>query len=247
MDLLPAIDLRSGRVVRLHQGEPTRQTVYGDDPVAVAERFVEQGARWIHVVDLDRALGAGENVATVRRIAARVASRVQLQLAGGFRNLELLRAGMDLGAARIVMSTAAVADPSFVPAAVAAVGGERLAVGIDVRQGLVALRGWTETTSRRAEELARQVMTQGITTLIYTEITRDGMFTGPDLPGAVALQRLGIRVILSGGVASIRDIRATCEAGLAGIIVGRALYEGRLSLPEGLEAAACAPSGGESG
>jgi phosphoribosylformimino-5-aminoimidazole carboxamide ribotide isomerase len=241
VDLLPAIDIRSGRVVRLSQGEPTRQTVYGDDPVAVAERFVGEGARWIHVVDLDRAFGTGNNLESIRRIATRVASKVRLQLGGGFRSLELLRAGADLGAARIVIATAAVTDPSFVPAAVAAIGAEVLAMGIDARQGFVALRGWTETTSRRAEELARQVMAEGIGTVIYTDIGRDGMLSGPDLSGAAALQNLGVRVIASGGVGSTEDIRAACQAGLAGIIVGRALYEGRLSLPEGLAAATCSP------
>jgi phosphoribosylformimino-5-aminoimidazole carboxamide ribotide isomerase len=241
VDLLPAIDIRSGRVVRLSQGEPTRQTVYGDDPPAVAERFVEQGARWIHVVDLDRAFGVGENFEIIRRIAQLVEPRVSLQLGGGFRTLDLLRAGVDLGVSRIVIGTAAAADPTFVPAAVAAVGAERLAMGIDTRDGFVALRGWTETTSRRAEELAQLVMAEGIQTVIYTDISRDGMLGGPDLSGAVALQRIGASVIASGGVAGASDIRAACQAGLAGVIVGRALYEGRLSLPEGLAAAACSP------
>jgi phosphoribosylformimino-5-aminoimidazole carboxamide ribotide isomerase len=239
VDLLPAIDIRSGRVVRLRQGEPTRQTVYGDDPVTVAERFVEQGARWIHVVDLDRALGVGDNLPTVRRLAQRLASQVHLQLGGGFRTLDLLRSGLDLGVARIVIGTAAAADPAFVPAAVAAAGSARLAMAIDARNGFVALRGWTETSSHRADELAREAVREGIETLVYTDIGRDGMLGGPDLSGAVELQKIGARVIASGGVASSGDIRAACEAGLAGVIVGRALYEGRLTLPQGLEAATC--------
>jgi phosphoribosylformimino-5-aminoimidazole carboxamide ribotide isomerase len=175
----------------------------------------------------------------MRRLAQRVASRVRLQLGGGFRTLESVRTGLDLGVARIVIGTAAAADPAFVPAAVAAVGSERLAMGIDVRQGFVAVRGWTETTSRRAEELTGQVLAAGMETVVYTDIGRDGMLGGPDLTGAVALQKLGARVIASGGVAGTADIRAACQAGLAGVIVGRALYEGRLSLAEGLEAAAC--------
>lgn len=242
MDLLPAIDIRSGRVVRLIQGEPARQTVYGDDPLAVAEHFVEQGAHWIHLVDLDRALGAGDNLETMRRIAHKLASRVQLQLGGGFRSQELLRAGLALGVARIVIGTAAVTDPAFLPAAVAAVGAQHLAMGIDARDGFVALRGWTETTSRRAEELAREVLREGIQTVVYTDITRDGMLAGPDISGAVALQQLGARVIVSGGVSTTSDIRSACEAGLAGIIVGRALYEARLDLPQALAAADCSPS-----
>jgi phosphoribosylformimino-5-aminoimidazole carboxamide ribotide isomerase len=241
VDLLPAIDIRSGRVVRLSQGELTRQTVYGDDPVAVAERFVEQGATWIHVVDLDRAFGAGDNLPTVRRIAEQVASRVKLQLGGGFRTLDLLRAGLDLGVDRVVIGTAAAVDPAFIPAAVAAVGSEHLAMGIDARKGFVALRGWTETTPRRADELAREVVGEGIKTVVYTDIARDGMLSGPDLTGAVALQTIGVRVIASGGVASTDDIKAACEAGLQGVIVGRALYEGRLTLSDGLQAASCSP------
>ena len=240
MDLFPSIDIRSGRVVRLSQGEATRQTVYGDDPVAVAESFVQQGASWIHVVDLDRALGTGDNLPAVARIADRVGSRVRLQLGGGFRTLELVRAGLDLGAARVVIGTAAAVDPSFVASAVSATGSERLVVGIDTREGQVALRGWTETSTQRAEELARRVVADGIDTVIYTDIGRDGMLGGPDLAGAAALLATGARVIVSGGVASAEDIRGARASGLAGVIVGRALYEGRLTLSEAL--AACHPS-----
>jgi phosphoribosylformimino-5-aminoimidazole carboxamide ribotide isomerase len=240
VDLFPSIDIRSGRVVRLSQGEATRQTVYGDDPVAVAERFVEQGASWVHVVDLDRALGTGDNLPAVARIARRVGSRVRLQLGGGFRTLDLVRAGLDLGVARVVIGTAAAVDPSFVASAVSATGSERLVVGIDTREGQVALRGWTETSTQRAEELARRVVADGIDTVIYTDIGRDGMLGGPDLAGAAALLATGARVIVSGGVASAEDIRGARASGLAGVIVGRALYEGRLTLSEAL--AACHPS-----
>jgi phosphoribosylformimino-5-aminoimidazole carboxamide ribotide isomerase len=240
VDLFPSIDIRSGRVVRLSQGEATRQTVYGDDPVAVAERFVQQGASWIHVVDLDRALGTGDNLAAVAQIAKRAGSRVRLQLGGGFRTLELVRAGLDLGVARVVIGTAAAVDPTFVASAVSATGSERLAVGIDTREGKVALRGWVETSTERAEELARRVVADGIDTVIYTDIGRDGMLGGPDLAGAVALLATGARVIVSGGVASAEDIRGALASGLAGVIVGRALYEGRLTLSEAL--AACHPA-----
>jgi phosphoribosylformimino-5-aminoimidazole carboxamide ribotide isomerase len=240
LDLFPSIDIRSGRVVRLSQGEATRQTVYGDDPVAVAERFVQQGASWIHVVDLDRALGTGDNLSAVAQIANRVGSRVRLQLGGGFRTLELVRAGLDLAVARVVIGTAAAEDPNFVASAVSVTGSERLAVGIDARGGKVALRGWTETSTESAEELARRVVADGIGTVIYTDIGRDGMLGGPDLAGAAALLATGARVIVSGGVASVEDIRAALASGLAGVIVGRALYEGRLTLSEAL--AACQPA-----
>jgi phosphoribosylformimino-5-aminoimidazole carboxamide ribotide isomerase len=236
VDLFPAIDIRSGRVVRLSQGEATRQTVYGDDPVAVAERFVDQGASWIHVVDLDRALGTGDNLPAVARIVNRVGSRVRLQLGGGFRTLELVRAGLDLGVARVVIGTAAAVDPSFVASAASAMGSERLAVGIDAREGKVALRGWTETSTREAEELARRVVADGIGTVIYTDIARDGMLAGPDLAGAATLLASGACVIVSGGVATVEDIQGAYISGLAGVIVGRALYEGRLTLSEALTA-----------
>jgi phosphoribosylformimino-5-aminoimidazole carboxamide ribotide isomerase len=237
VDLLPAIDIRNGRVVRLSQGEVTRQTVYGDDPVAVAENFVAQGARWIHLVDLDRAFGAGDNIETMSRIAERMGSRVRLELGGGFRSLELIRAGLGLGAARVVIGTAAATDVEFVPAALAEFGSERLAVGIDARAGLVAVRGWTETSDLQATELARRIVKNGIRTVIYTDIDRDGMLRGPDLAGARALQRTGAQVIVSGGISSVADIRDAAKAGLSGAIVGRALYEGRLTLPEALAAA----------
>jgi phosphoribosylformimino-5-aminoimidazole carboxamide ribotide isomerase len=239
VDLLPAIDIRNGRVVRLSQGEQARQTVYGDDPLSVAERFVDQGARWIHLVDLDRAFGAGDNQPVVRAIAGRLATRVRLQLGGGLRSGDLIRAGLDLGLARVVIGTAAAIDSSFVPEMVASLGADRLAVGIDARDGQVALRGWTETSSQRAEDLARQVVRDGIETIIYTDIGRDGMLAGPDLAGAVKLRTTGASVVVSGGVSSSNDIRAACEAGLDGVIVGKALYEGRINLAEALQAATC--------
>jgi phosphoribosylformimino-5-aminoimidazole carboxamide ribotide isomerase len=243
VDLLPAIDIRNGRVVRLSQGERARQTVYGDDPVAVAERFAEQGARWIHVVDLDRAFGSGDNLSSVRRIAQRMASKLRLELGGGLRSMDQIREGLDLGFARAVIGTAAASEAAFVPEALAAFGAERLAVGIDARDGMVAVRGWTQTSTTRADELARRVVHAGVRTVIYTDIARDGMLSGPDLAGAMSLRAaVAAGVIVSGGVASADDIRAVCQAGLEGVIVGRALYEGKLTLPEAIQAASCSPS-----
>jgi phosphoribosylformimino-5-aminoimidazole carboxamide ribotide isomerase len=141
--------------------------------------------------------------------------------------------------ARAVIGTAAAVDPALVATALASVGAAHLAVGIDAREGRVALRGWTETSNTRADTLAKRVAGEGITTLIYTDIGRDGMLTGPDLAGALALQSAGAAVIVSGGVASAADIRAACQAGLSGAIVGKALYEGRLTIPEALVASAC--------
>ncbi|HJR16572.1 MAG TPA: 1-(5-phosphoribosyl)-5-[(5-phosphoribosylamino)methylideneamino]imidazole-4-carboxamide isomerase [Gemmatimonadales bacterium] len=242
MDLLPAIDIRNGRVVRLTQGEQSRQTVYGEDPIAVAERFAADGARWLHVVDLDRAFGTGENLTVVRQVARRMASALQLQLGGGLRSAELIHEALDLGFARVVVGTAAVSDVGFVPALLQTIDSKRLAVGIDARDGMVAVRGWTETSTTRAEELARRVVDSGIQTLIYTDITRDGMLSGPDLAGALVLQRTGGRVVVSGGIAGVADIEAACRAGLDGVIVGRALYAGRMTVPEAIQAAACSSS-----
>lgn len=239
MDLLPAIDIRSSRVVRLGQGEPTRQTVYGDDPAATAQAFLQQGAEWIHVVDLDRAFGVGSNLEIIGRLIQQVGSRARVQVGGGLRTLELISGVLELGAARVVIGTAAALDPDLVPRAIAALGAERLAVGLDARRGWVALRGWTETSSRTVPELAREVISHGIGTVVYTDIERDGMLSGPDIAGAVSVQKLGARVIVSGGVATVSDIHAACLAGIDGIIVGRALYEGRFSLADGLDAADC--------
>jgi phosphoribosylformimino-5-aminoimidazole carboxamide ribotide isomerase len=237
VDLFPAIDIRHGRVVRLSQGETTRQTVYGDDPATVAERFASDGAAWIHVVDLDRAMGEGENDAAVRRLVERVGARVAVQLGGGFRSLERVAAGLDLGVHRLVIGTAAATDPAFVAAAVATAPAGRLAVGVDTREGMVAVRGWKETSTVRAADLVERVLQEGIETVIYTDVSRDGMLAGPDLAGAAALRRLGARVIASGGVASVEDVRAARDLGLDGVVIGRALYEGRVRLADALAVA----------
>jgi phosphoribosylformimino-5-aminoimidazole carboxamide ribotide isomerase len=236
VDLYPAIDLRRGRVVRLSQGEPARQTVYGTDPLMVAERFVAEGACWIHLVDLDRALGDGDNDAVIAKVLAAVGGRVRVQLGGGLRSLERIEAGLGLGATRVVLGTAAVRDPELVRRAVARLGPERLAAGIDARAGLVAVRGWREAGGERAEAVARRVVADGVRTIVYTDIGRDGMLSGPDVAGAVALQAVGAAVIASGGVASLGDLRAIREAGLAGAIVGRALYEGKFTVGEAITA-----------
>jgi phosphoribosylformimino-5-aminoimidazole carboxamide ribotide isomerase len=241
VDLFPAIDIRHGRVVRLSQGEATRQTVYGDDPVAVAEGFAALGAQWIHVVDLDRAFGDGDNTAVVREIAARVGGQVRVQLGGGLRSVELARTALTPGVSRVVIGTAAALDPAVVPAVLALEGPERIVVGIDARDGLVAVRGWTERSALSAEALAQRVVADGVRTLIYTDVARDGMLTGPDLDGARRLQALGAGVIASGGVSGVEDIVAAREAGLVGVIVGRALYAGRVELREALAAAAATP------
>jgi phosphoribosylformimino-5-aminoimidazole carboxamide ribotide isomerase len=236
MHLLPAIDLRRGRVVRLSQGEAHRETVYGDDPLAIAERFAAEGAAWIHLVDLDRAFGEGDNTALVGRVIAGLGDRLRVQAGGGFRTLEAVERMLELGAARVVIGTAAVRSPELVPAALARAGAERLAVGIDARAGIVAIRGWREQSGERVDDLARRVIGEGIRTLVYTDVARDGMLAGPDLAGAAALRALGAEVIASGGIATLDDVRRVRDAGLAGAIVGRAIYEGRFTVREAVEA-----------
>lgn len=238
MDLYPAIDLRGGQVVRLAQGEATRETVYGHDPVAQAEEFVVAGARWLHIVDLNRAFGDGDNDSAIAEIARRFGDRLRLQLGGGIRDVARAEAVVQLGVSRVVIGTAAVDQPALVDAVVRALGGDRVAVGIDARDGRVAVRGWVETSAVRATELAARVAAQGVQTVIHTDIARDGMLSGPNFDEALALQAKGPRVIVSGGVASVADLRAVASAGLAGAITGRAIYEGRFTLSEALAALA---------
>ena len=235
MDLFPAIDIRGGRVVRLAQGEAGRETRYHDDPVAQAEAFLAAGARWIHVVDLDRAFGTGDNLAPIRAIASGLGARVKIQAGGGIRSLEALTAVLDLGVTRAVLGTAAVTDPALVPSALAQAGADRVVIGLDAKRGMVAIRGWVETTDLRVDEVCRRVLREGARTVVYTDVARDGMLAGPDLEGAKALTALGASVIASGGVSSLEDLRAVKEANLAGAIVGRALYDGRFTLVEALE------------
>jgi len=232
MLLLPAIDIRHGRVVRLSQGQAARETVYNDDPVAVAEWFVAEGAEWLHVVDLDRAFGEGDNSQLVQRVVTAVEGRAGVQLGGGLRSLPAIQQGLDAGAARVVIGTAAVRDPDLVPAALARAGVDHIAVGIDARDGVIAIRGWREAGGERAAEVASRVVEQGVKTLVYTDVSRDGMLQGPDIGGAIGLQAPGVGIIASGGIASLDDLRRVRDAGLAGAIVGRALYEGRMTVEE---------------
>lgn len=236
MELFPAIDIRAGRVVRLSQGEAGRETAYSTDPVAQAEAFIAEGAQWLHVVDLDRAFGTGENLAILRSIVQRVAGRVKVQTGGGIRSLDALRAVLELGATRAVLGTATVTDPELVPGALALATPEGVVIGLDAKDGKVAIRGWVEKTDLDVADVCRRVLNQGARHVVYTDVGRDGMLSGPDLEGALALRRLGAQVIASGGVSSLEDLRAVQRAGLAGAIVGRAIYEGRFSVSQALEA-----------
>jgi len=240
MDLYPAIDLRAGRCVRLYQGDFGRETVYGTDPVAVAERFSSAGARWLHVVDLDAARGEGSNLETVLAIARSVPARVQT--GGGVRDDALLVAGVD----RVVLGSLAVANREHAAELIAGYPG-RVAIGLDHRDGEVRVRGWEERSNVRLLDAERWPEFAQAAAFVVTDISRDGTMDGPDLENlAAALEATSVDVIASGGVGSLADIEAltSLEVGgrrLAGVIVGKALYEGRFSVEEAMAAcAACA-------
>jgi len=226
--LYPAIDIRAGRVVRLRQGDYADETIYGNDPVAVAVSFADAGATWIHVVDLDAARsGDPVNRPVVAAIAAAVAGRAQVQTGGGVRRLDDARAFADAGVARVVMGSAAVAEPELVDRVIPIVP---VAVGLDHRAGRLAVHGWTETTDATvAGALSRFA---GAEAFVITDIARDGLLSGPDLDGlrAAALVAPG-RVIASGGVATLDDVTALAALpGLHGVITGKALYERRFDV-----------------
>ncbi len=233
-NIYPAIDLRHGRVVRLRQGDPRQETRYADDPLAVARRWQEAGAEWLHVVNLDGAFGerGAENQDALGRI---LSTGLSVQFGGGLRDLAGIRRALDLGASRVVIGTAAVRDPALVEAALAAFGPERVAVGIDARKGQVQTHGWKEAAPVTAIELAQRWAGAGVRWAIFTDVARDGMGSGLNLKATTQLAlKTGLHVIASGGVASLEDVRQTYKAGLSGVIIGRALYEGQVALEDAL-------------
>jgi phosphoribosylformimino-5-aminoimidazole carboxamide ribotide isomerase len=241
-ELIPAIDVLGGRAVRLAQGSYERATVFSDDPGEVAERFARHSIPRLHVVDLDGARqGRPVNADALRRIVA-CAPGVPVQLGGGLRSLEAVEQALATGVDRVVLGTAALRDPALVREAARRFPG-RVAVGIDARDGRVAVSGWLETSDTRALELAPRFEQAGVAALVYTDIARDGMLAGPNLEATAALAAsVRIPVIASGGVASEEDVlRAAAfrDRGVAGIIVGRALYTGGLDLGRALARIAC--------
>jgi phosphoribosylformimino-5-aminoimidazole carboxamide ribotide isomerase len=238
-DILPAIDLRGGRVVRLQQGDFARETAFSDDPVAVARRFVDEGARWLHVVDLDGARsGTPAHAAVIRDLVGAVGDRAAVEVAGGLRTEESVAAVLSAGAARAVVGTAALRDPAFAGRLVVDHGADRIAVALDIRDGMALGEGWRDgAAGDPAEDVLRALADQGVTIFEATAIDRDGLLGGPDLQLLSRLVELGRgQVIASGGVSSVEDIRAVRELGCIGAILGRALYEGRLELASAIEA-----------
>jgi phosphoribosylformimino-5-aminoimidazole carboxamide ribotide isomerase len=236
MILFPAIDLKNGQCVRLRQGDMDRATVFNDDPAAQARAFEAQGFAWLHVVDLDGAFaGTSVNGAAVDAILKAV--RFPVQLGGGVRDMAAVEGWLAKGIARVIIGTAAVRDPAFVKAAARAFPG-RIVVGIDARDGMVAVEGWAETSTLAAADLARRFEDAGVAAIVYTDIARDGMLQGVNWEGTIGLANAtGIPVIASGGLASLDDIRrlvAPDATKLAGAITGRALYDGRIDPAEAL-------------
>ena len=236
MIIIPAIDLKAGQVVRLEQGRMDRDKVYSSDPAQVAKTFAKAGAELIHVVDLDGAFQKKPvNVAAVEAILK--ATSVPIEVGGGIRDLETIAFYLDRGVSRVILGTAAHRNPDLVRQAGEKFPG-RIVVGIDAREGKVAVEGWAETTSVSAEELARRYAGLGVRALIFTDIARDGMLTGPATASTRRLMKaVNIPVIASGGVKNlehIRELLPLAQAGLEGVITGRAIYEGTLDLAQAI-------------
>ena len=242
MDLYPAIDLRGGQVVRLEKGDYDRQTVYGNSPETVAGGFVSDGAGWIHVVDLDAAISGELTNTEALRSILRTASDagVKIQNGGGIRTTERIRMLLTEGIDRLVIGSAALKDWPWFEGVLddESIPNDRLALGLDTRDGRVAAQGWTEQLEMRATEIAQNVRGSGLGAIVHTDISRDGMLQGVNIEEtASVVAATDVPVIASGGVSSIDDVLRAKEIGCAGIILGKALYEGRVNLKDAIEAA----------
>ena len=236
MILLPAIDLYAGKAVRLKKGDYAEMTVYREDPVTLAAEMEAQGAEWIHIVDLEGAKsGLAPNLPIAREIARTTGLKVEY--GGGLRSLEVLEKCMDGGVSRAILGTAAVTDPDLLAAAVAR-WGEKIAAGADIREGKIAIKGWLETAEEGLEPFLDRMLAVGVHTAICTDISRDGMLKGTNRELYASLaDRPGPRLVASGGVSSLEDIRVLRALGLYGAILGKAYYTGAVDLREGIEAA----------
>jgi phosphoribosylformimino-5-aminoimidazole carboxamide ribotide isomerase len=234
MEIIPAIDIRGGKCVRLIQGDYARETVFSDDPVAMAKHWLEHGARRLHVVDLDGARdGEPRNLGVVERIAGAV--RIPVELGGGIRSEESAGRALAAGVDRVIIGTAALdmtAARRFAKAL-----GDAMVAGIDARDGRVAVRGWLETSDVRAVDLGREMAGLGVKWIVFTDIGSDGMLQGPNVAALREMvESVGASIIASGGITTVDDVKAVRDAGAAAAIIGRALYEGRLSLEEAMKA-----------
>ena len=233
--IYPAIDLRGGKVVRLKEGDPERMTKYSDDPVEMAERWLSAGAQWLHVVNLDGAFGEKDE-ANGLALQSILKLGAQVQFGGGIRSMDAIEHALELGVSRVVLGTVAVEQPDIVVEALNKFGSQRVAAGIDARDGIVQTRGWMDNSGTAAADLAVQMRTLGLRTIIFTDIRRDGLGSGLNIPSTRELaERSGLDVIASGGVHTLDDVIAARDANLAGVIIGRALYEGTINLADALE------------
>ncbi len=235
MEIIPAIDIKDGRCVRLYQGDFRQVTVYDDDPVAVAQRWVSEGAQRLHLVDLDGArIGMPIHTDIIHAIVQ--SAGVPVQLGGGLRNIEAIERALELGVQRVIVGTAAVRDPDLIAYLVQRFG-DAIAVAIDARNGMATTAGWTETAAISAVDLLERMATLGVRRIIYTDISRDGTLSEPNVAATGALVRPGgPAIIASGGISAIDHLRRLAAVGVEGAIVGRALYTGDLSLREAFAA-----------
>ncbi|ADG81707.1 1-(5-phosphoribosyl)-5-[(5-phosphoribosylamino)methylideneamino]imidazole-4-carboxamide isomerase [Thermincola potens] len=236
MLIIPAIDLRNGKCVRLVEGRLDRETIYSDDPAEMARKWAAKGARFLHLVDLDGAFaGEPKNVEAVRKIIAAV--DIPAELGGGIRNMDTIDMYLDMGLNRVILGTAAISDSRLVEKACARYG-ERIVLGIDARDGYVAVEGWDQTAAKKAVDLGREMKDLGVTRIIYTDIKRDGTLKGPNLESTREMaEATGLKVIASGGVSSLEDLIAVSQLepyGVEAVITGKALYDGRIDLEEAL-------------
>ena len=235
MQVIPAIDLRGGKCVRLYQGDYAQETVYSDDPLETAMRWVDMGATRLHIVDLDGARdGSPANLGAVERIASSV--EVPLHLGGGIRDMATARAAIDAGVSRIMLGTAAFEDSNLISALLNELGAESIIVSVDAKDGKVALRGWTEGTGALATDLVADMAALGVLRFLYTDISRDGTLTEPNFDGISALVNHGdTHIIAAGGIATVSQLKRLAAIGAEAAIVGRAIYTGDINLREAIE------------
>ena len=234
MIIYPAIDLRGGKVVRLKEGDPRRQTIFSEDPVATAQKWIAQGASWIHIVNLDGAFASTNDNARILEAVAQFG--VKVQFGGGLRTLPDIERALEQGASRVMLGTVAIENPDLVAESVRRWGSDCVCVGLDARDGKVATRGWQTKTETTPLDLGKQMVALGVTHALYTDVSRDGQLQGVNVETTAMLAReTGLQVIASGGVSSLDDIKRLKATGtIAGAVIGMALYEGRFELAEAL-------------